>query len=56
MGNRNQMVDDEQIMKSKGMMIASRVCTRKLFLTQLEAAGVRVVISRTLVIVHFFFI
>jgi hypothetical protein len=56
MGNRNQMVDDEQIMKSKGMMIASRVCTRKLFFTQLEAAGVRVVISRTLVIVHFFFI
>jgi hypothetical protein len=55
MGNWNQMVNDEQIMKRRGMMIASWVCTRKLFLTQLEAGGVQLVISRTLLIVHFFF-
>jgi hypothetical protein len=55
MGNWNQMVNEEQIMKRKGMMIASWVCTRELFLTQLEAAGIRIVISRTLLIVHFLF-
>jgi hypothetical protein len=56
MGNWNQMVNDEQIMKRKGMMIASWVCTRKLFLTQLEAAGIEIVISRILLIVHFVFL
>ena len=58
MGNWKQMVNDEQIMKrreKREMMIASWVCTRKLFLTQLEAVSVRVVISRILLIVHFRF-
>ncbi len=48
MGNWKQMVNDEK----KKMLIASWVCTRELFLTQLEASGD---ISRTLMIVHFDF-
>jgi hypothetical protein len=55
MGNRKQMVNDEQIMKEKGMMIASWGCMRELFLTQLEAGGIGIVISRFLLLVHFFF-
>lgn len=43
-------------MKSKGMMIASPVCTRMLFWTQLEAAGGRVRLTRVQLSTHSVFV